>query len=213
MKEVILSVKTPDGPYCEVIRNTSGNASLRDLKVGLRKERFHHLVELHPPPGEYAKVLRRLRSAKAIKGIDVVREEPQKLVAEVVTSGCPLCRSISSFNCFVMGAHSEAPDEIRWRLLVEQSQPLKGLIDALQEVGAVPEVLKIAKVGRVGRVTPREEETLRIALEAGYFDYPRKVGLRRLATFMKLQPGTVSETLRRAERNLVQEYVRREGGE
>ncbi len=212
MKEVVLSVRTPDGPLCEVIRNSSGHASLKDFRIGLRKERFHHLVELHPSPGGFADALRRLRSADSIKGLDVVREEPDKLVAEVVTSGCPMCRSISSFNCFIMGAHSESSDETRWRLLVEQAQPLKGLFNGLEEEGAEVRVLKMSKVGRAGRVTPREEEVLRIALESGYFDYPRKVGLRKLSTYVKVKPGSLSETIRRAEKNLVQEYVRREGG-
>jgi predicted DNA binding protein len=212
VKEVVLAVRTPEGPFCEVIKNSLKGASLRDFRIGRRKETFHHLVELHPSSGEFASVLKRLRSTTSIKDVDVVREEPHKLVAEVVTSGCPMCRQISSFNCFVMGAHSESADEIRWRLLVEQKQPLEGLVEALRGIGAEVQILKMAKVGRAGRVTPREDEILRVALEAGYFEYPRRVGLRKLAGIMKVRPGTLSETLRRAERNLVREYVRREGG-
>lgn len=49
------------------------------------------------------------------------------------------------------------------------------------------------------QLTDRQQETLRTAVAAGYYEEPREVTYRDLATELDIAPGTVGEHLRKAE--------------
>jgi len=52
-------------------------------------------------------------------------------------------------------------------------------------------------------LTPRQEKLIKIAYERGYYEVPRSVDLNELAQQFDLDKSTVSEHLRRAERNIL----------
>ncbi|WP_311174114.1 helix-turn-helix domain-containing protein [Halobellus ordinarius] len=56
-------------------------------------------------------------------------------------------------------------------------------------------------------LTDRQREALRIAYELGYFDIPRQASLEEVATELDITPSSVSERLRRAQTQLIEETV------
>jgi hypothetical protein len=56
-------------------------------------------------------------------------------------------------------------------------------------------------------LTDRQHEALRIAYELGYFDIPRRASLEDVATELDVSPSSVSERLRRAQTQLIEETV------
>jgi len=112
----------------------------------------------------------------------------------------------------VMGAYSKSQEDIMWRLLMKQSQSLQPLIERLEGIGLKVGILSIAKLGRIDRLTTRQEEVLRASIDLGYFDYPRRLSLKRLAEAIGVAPGSLSETLRRAEKNAVSECLKSRKG-
>ncbi|WP_311172179.1 helix-turn-helix domain-containing protein [Halobellus ordinarius] len=56
-------------------------------------------------------------------------------------------------------------------------------------------------------LTDRQREALRIAYELGYFDIPRQASLGEIATELDISPSSVSERLRRAQTQLIEETV------
>jgi predicted DNA binding protein len=212
LKEVVLAVAMPKGAACPVLSRSSGHCKLIDFKVSSRNDSYRHLVELDMPGGDVRSILARIREARSVRSIDVTTADRHKLVAEVVSSGCDMCKAFSSFDCFVMGAYSRSPKEIRWRLLLEQSQSLQPLVERLEGIGLKVGILSIAKLGRIDRLTTRQEEVLRASIDLGYFDYPRKLSLKRLAEAIGVAPGSLSETLRRAEKNAVSECLKSRKG-
>jgi predicted DNA binding protein len=54
-----------------------------------------------------------------------------------------------------------------------------------------------------GDLTDREYEAVSAAFAVGYYDVPRSGSLRAVADRLDCAPGTVSEHLRKAERELV----------
>lgn len=59
----------------------------------------------------------------------------------------------------------------------------------------------------VDSLTERQEEAVRKALDAGYYEVPRKVSLTELAKEMELSPSSLSELLRRGERCILSGYL------
>jgi hypothetical protein len=56
-------------------------------------------------------------------------------------------------------------------------------------------------------LTDRQREALRIAYERGYFDIPRRASLEAVAAELGISASSVSERLRRAQTQLIQETV------
>ena len=48
-------------------------------------------------------------------------------------------------------------------------------------------------------IAPKQEEALRLALSEGYYSFPRKINLDKLAKFSKVSKATFRENLRKAE--------------
>lgn len=56
-------------------------------------------------------------------------------------------------------------------------------------------------------LTDRQREALRVAYERGYFEIPRRTSLEALATELDISASSLSERLRRAQTQLVEETV------
>ncbi|MDS0477196.1 helix-turn-helix domain-containing protein [Natrinema sp. 1APR25-10V2] len=56
-------------------------------------------------------------------------------------------------------------------------------------------------------LTDRQHEALRIAYELGYFDIPRRASLEDVAAELEISASSVSERLRRAQTQLIEETV------
>jgi DNA-directed RNA polymerase specialized sigma24 family protein len=59
-------------------------------------------------------------------------------------------------------------------------------------------------------LSEKQEEVIIYAFLRGFYDYPRRVSLTDIARELGLSPSTVAEVLRRAERKVVEAFVRHE---
>ena len=57
-------------------------------------------------------------------------------------------------------------------------------------------------------LTTRQEQIVKMALEMGYFEFPKKIKLEELSDRFGVSAGTLSEILRRAEKNILTHYFR-----
>jgi predicted DNA binding protein len=57
------------------------------------------------------------------------------------------------------------------------------------------------------QLTPRQQETLRTAVEVGYYDEPRRVTYRDIADRLQISAGTVGEHLRKIEAKILTDVV------
>jgi predicted DNA binding protein len=92
-------------------------------------------------------------------------------------------------------------------VVVFRRDDLKAIVADLRELGSV----------RIGKLTPhttprtslspRQEEVLRLALRAGYFEWPRRADAETLAAELDITHTTFLEHLRKAERKLLAEAL------
>jgi hypothetical protein len=59
-------------------------------------------------------------------------------------------------------------------------------------------------------LTKKQEQLLSAALELGYYDIPRKVDTRELASIFGISPRAVSEMFRRIHKKLAETYLRKD---
>jgi len=58
------------------------------------------------------------------------------------------------------------------------------------------------------KLTAREENILKIALEKGYFEFPKKITHRQLAKIVGIHPAMLTEILGRGQKLVLQQHFK-----
>jgi len=61
----------------------------------------------------------------------------------------------------------------------------------------------ITVTGIIPKITTKQRQALKLAIDSGYYDYPKKIGLVELAKKMKLSYSTFQAHLKKAEGKLL----------
>jgi hypothetical protein len=95
---------------------------------------------------------------------------------------------------------------MEWKLLISGEDTLKKITDRLSSKGVKYEISKISHLSAGSDLTARQEQIAKIALELGYFEFPKKIGIEELSKRLGISAGNLSEILRRAEKNILSKY-------
>ncbi|QKQ99762.1 bacterio-opsin activator [Metallosphaera tengchongensis] len=117
--------------------------------------------------------------------------------------------NILSKYLIVNGVVSES--STLWTVILNGYQELKKLLKELHEALVDVKVIKVTKYKSEDILTARQEQILRIALEAGYYEFPRRITIRALAEKLELSVSSLSEIIRRAEKNVIVNYFNEKG--
>ncbi|BDC19471.1 helix-turn-helix domain-containing protein [Acidianus sp. HS-5] len=99
-------------------------------------------------------------------------------------------------------------DGMYWTVILSDYAELKKMLREFLEHHIEVKVVKVIKVKSEDTLTARQEQILKIAFEAGYFDYPKKIRIKELAEKLNMSISNLSEILRRAEKNVIETFFR-----
>ncbi len=85
---------------------------------------------------------------------------------------------------------------------------LKKVTDRLDSKHIGYRILEVTHLSNANDLTARQEQIVKMALEMGYFEFPKKIKLEGLSERLGVSAGTLSEILRRAEKNILTHYFR-----
>jgi predicted DNA binding protein len=95
-------------------------------------------------------------------------------------------------------------------IVVFRRADLKAIVADLREIGSV----RLGKLtpfeDRTATLSPRQSEVVEAALDAGYFDWPRRIDAEQLAAEFDVAHSTLLEHLRKAEKKLIEDALGRE---
>jgi len=167
-------------------------------------------------PEELDELLRDLEAR--LSGFTLLCRSP--LVA-MARGGCPpsgVEECIASYGCSILfpALFSDArefyrvlaPTRDRLKQLLERLQEFGGAnLEALTDVGA--EALQVqVDLGEVaGQLTKKQLAALSTAVEAGYYDSPRRTSTERLAVSFRISRTTFEEHLRKAESKVLRSVM------
>ena len=147
-------------------------------------------------------VVNQIEGIEIIKVSDVINDV---LVMIVGMKRCSVCESIMESGCFFKMARTEN-GKIIWHLIAPQKEYARRLASSLDRNKVDYELMKLTPLDEKDSISKRQKEILRIAFEGGYFEFPKKMGVRELAKKTKVSTASASETLRRAVKKLVVDY-------
>jgi len=154
---------------------------------------------------------------KVISGFDHIdfvkasKIDQDKVIVIVGTKGCGGCRSIVESGCFLVSASTDDQGWVEWKLIINEKLQLQKLVEALSGRGIDSRLILIQPIDDRESLTPRQEKIIKTALERGYYDFPKRIGIRELARIFDISTASVSETLRRGQKKIIEHYFKQKG--
>jgi predicted DNA binding protein len=202
MMEVQLTISIPKSWFEDIIplldRPVKFIQSVPDGKQGGRG-----LIEIRGDDQVTHAVVNAIRAHPSVCSVDFIPLPEGGVLGHVVTSRCAACRALTGVDCFLMSAQSRSDGRVDWNLITGGEGSLKELVDRLVAEGCDVEIRRARKPGVHRPLTDRQEEVIRMALEAGYYDQPKRVTIKDLARRAGIAPSTYQEILQRAERKVM----------
>ena len=206
MLEVHLLVEAPQ----EWIRTMSiGHSALvriTDIRSEKTPNSVQDFVEISAPGTKAEKLIDTISRSKNITNSDLVQLDQHRIKGVVITHDCPVCSTLAGLSCSLLSASTRGDYKMEWKLLISGEDTLKTLTERLSSKGVNYEITQVSHLYAKNDLTARQEQIAKISLELGYFEFPKKIGIEELAKRLGISAGTLSEILRRAEKNILSRY-------
>jgi len=208
MLEVRLLVDTPENWVKSMNRGHSALIKIMDAKPSGSSTFVQDFVEISSNKVSADQLINTLSSSKDIRDVDLVRLGPHTIMGTITTQNCPVCSTLSGLNCSLLSAVTTEDNKMEWKLLLSGDDTLKKVTDRLDSQHVSFKIMEVAHLNNAKDITARQEQIVKMALEMGYFEFPKKIRLEELSTRLGISAGTLSEILRRAEKNILTRYFR-----
>ena len=207
MLEAVVSITPPHSWIKRVATNFPVVVRVIDCRSIAKKEGVQELFEITCPADLSEKVVDFLRHDDYVYDVDIVKGKPGRIIGSLKTKKCTACRTFAGANCYLVSASSKPDGKLEWTLLGSDTM-VKTLLKELENAKVVAKVLKVSQLQDEEELTARQDHILQIALEKGYFEFPKKIDLRQLAKTLEISPATLSEILRRGQKRVLQEHFK-----
>lgn len=207
MLEAIVSITPPHSWIKRVAATFPALIRVLDCRSLPDGKGVQELFEITSNSDLSEKIVDYLRQDSYVYDIDIVRAERGRIIGSLKTHKCTACRTFAGANCFLISANSKPDGKLEWTLLGSDTM-VRSLMRELEKENVTGEVVRISKLKDEEELTTRQENILQIALEKGYFEFPKKITLRQLAKTLDVSPATLTEILRRGQKRVIQEHFR-----
>jgi len=139
-----------------------------------------------------------------VKHQDIHNKKRVKMIVGVNT--CPGCRALVDAETFLLARRSLDRSWAQWRVLLTKSDLITTLTGNLTKLGMDHRVIDVHEFKDWDSLKQSEERVLKEALEGGYYDFPKRIGIREIAKKLGVSTAYVSYTLRSGQKKAIQIY-------
>ena len=163
------------------------------------------LVEVRVDPAHIGPALDLIRGHATVHEVALKDMGGGRLRGTVTTKTCARCDETGS-RAFVVDARIGPDGRLVQRLLVQDRAALRAIVAGLERARRRPELLAVSAMDAGGMLTPRQEDIIQLAYERGYYNTPKDIGLREIASIFEISASTVSEILHKSERRIMERF-------
>jgi predicted DNA binding protein len=207
MLEAVVSITPPHSWIKRITTNFPAVIRVMDCRSIAQKEGVQELFEIKCEAALSEKVIDCLKHDDYVYDVDIVKGKPGRIIGSLKTKKCTACRTFAGASCYLVSASSKPDGKLEWTLLGSDTM-VKTLLKELENAKVVAQILKVSQLQDEEELTARQDHILQIALEKGYFEFPKKIDLRQLAKTLEVSPATLSEILRRGQKRVLQEHFK-----
>ncbi len=167
-----------------------------------------HLFDIQVKPGLMEELVRAMRKDRDLTELEVIRSKNGHVYGTASSGRCTVCKEVAKSRCFLSSVSVTSRDQAQWTILGSDRsfRELSGALDRRK----IPYEVRLRKeLADTDLLTTRQEQILSMAFERGYFDFPKKMGLKELAAETGIKTSTLAEILRRGQRKVLGEYLSR----
>lgn len=208
MPRATLSIDLPEGTWIQAVTTAHPDTVVRVVAVLQGPDVGTALAELRTP--EPVRVLSAIDGEPDIESFELLWQYEDRALVQIQTPSPFLLGPVTA-----VGVPLETPFDIQNGTvelsLTTSTDRLSALGDRLEEADVSYELRAVqGDPGRTtDRLSDRQREMLLAAVEAGYYETPRRASLTDVAAAMGIAKATGSDLLHRAEGKLVDWYLER----
>ncbi len=167
-----------------------------------------HFVDISSESATAEDITQELKKSRRVTDTDLARVGANRVIGSVTSvDDGGVCKALveSNTNTFIAPACTEEHCQMVYKLFVS-GNGLPIFLQKLHDGGVVYKIGDLSPLSSEKGLTARQQKILRSALELGYYDFPKRISTIQLADAIGIKAGTVSEILRRAEKNVISTF-------
>ena len=185
----------------------SADVEILDSKMPT-KETVQHLFDIQVKPNLMEDLISEMRHDPDLTRLEVIRSKNGHIYGSAASSRCTVCKEVARSRCFLTSVSVSSKKRAQWTIL-GSDESYTELMKALEKRRITVDVGLKKELEDNDLLTTRQEQILSIAFERGYFDFPKKKGLKELAADTGIRVSTLDEILRRGQKKVLGEYLSR----
>jgi predicted DNA binding protein len=207
--EAVLSIKSPFSWACSVSEKHDVEIKVLDC-TPLKNNEVKDLVEIKFHDENVDDVIASIKMCSCVKAVEISSIERERFYAIVSTQDCIGCKLFADKDCFMLSAASTEAGRVNYKIIFADRKVLQELIWDFQNAGAEVQLLKISNINEDEMLTEKQEKIIQVAFERGYYDFPKRIGIKELSEMFSISTATLSEILRRGQRKIIEDYFRQQ---
>lgn len=167
------------------------------------------LVEIRGDDGLLDTVVDEIRSHPSVGAVKLQSREVGRVTLTVDIKRCEACKALMQSRYFLTYPVEIKNGYMTWLMVTDDNRTLGKICSRLESIGCTVNILEVAPLDEQKKLlTKRQEEVIRVAFKNGYFDNPRRSDSHAVASELGISAAAFSETIRAAQRRILQEQFR-----
>ena len=167
------------------------------------KDDLTETVELSSPGDNVEDVVAYISKRKGVIDSDLLVLNKGRAFGTVHSRGSKLRRRIAKMDAVIDAAKSDRNGTVRYIILTCSAGVVNTFMKELSKLGKLESISKLE--GHV--ITAKDESVLSLASRAGFYEYPKRSSIRDLARMLNMANIDVTESLRLAQRKVIEGYL------
>ena len=166
----------------------------------LDRERMAMTVEISGTPGAVQGTITTLRKMVGVRQAYEVSTDSPKTRVLMTLDKPRICRASDNNPILCLDCPFDAAEiPVRWRPDVRRTTDTGQIISMEGDEGIRARIEDISPLDKSVTLNRKERGILAVAIEKGYFDFPRRLTLEGLSRLVGVEPAALREILRKAE--------------
>ena len=197
-KDVSLGVKSRNDLQ-DVAKMNGTTLSIEDCQP-LDRNRMVMLLDLAGSPAAVEKTVSALRKMTGVEHAHPLASDVPgtRVLLTLATPGVCRASAGDALLCLDCPFNStEVPS--RWRFVTKRTTDVGQVVSRLAEEGVQAKIEDMSPLDEDARLTDKEKAMVLVAIEEGYFDFPRRITLERLSQLLGVDTAALSRALHGVE--------------
>lgn len=205
MIEAVLSIKLYGIWHTEVAKRFPIEVRILDI-IPFGKDGIQDLVEIKLNGENIDEIKKFIESVDEVDEVNIEHMDTSKAIGIVKTRMCYGCKALLECDCFLISSVTTQDERVEWTLFASNRDKLRNLVNELEKQDAQPKLVKLTSIKEDELLTDRQERIVKTAYDRGYYDFPKRIGVKELAEMFEVSTATLSEILRRGQKKIIETY-------